>query len=317
MKRFLKVSLVLLVVLVLSRLFSPYYSRLPVERLFCGNPERSNFFLVDDQDFQRLERPHYGDWLWHHPESGQSLWSYLRSNPPKPNRDEARIVLQPMGQFNTEQERLLEDVRDFCRAFFACEVQVASAIELDQKFSRQRDFGLQYKTPPLLNRVLVPMRPEDAFCYLGVTTEDLTYGDDWNFVYGSAVLKGKVGVFSLARYFPEFHGKGRTFETDSVVLRRSCKVVAHEAAHSLGLEHCVYYRCIMQGSNHLGEVDDKPLYLCPICLAKLNWSLELDLGKRYASLGNFLRKKGLKDDADWIERRLERYGLCEPKPQSP
>ena len=36
-----------------------------------------------------------------------------------------------------------------------------------------------------------------------------------------------------------------------LTLRRSCKVLAHEACHMFGIEHCVWFRCLMNGSNHL------------------------------------------------------------------
>jgi len=294
MRRVLKWVLVLLLVKLAYSILYPYYALLPVERWLCGRATSENFFLVDDEDFERLERPAFGDWLWHHREPGQSFWSYLRSEPPKPDLTRSRLVFQPLGDFAAEDKQLLEEISEFCEAFFGCEIEIAEPLDLPSEYSRVRAGLRQYRTPQLLRNVLLPNRPPDAFCYMGVTLEDLTYTDDWNFVYGSAIQKGRVGVFSLARF-----GERR-------LLRRSLATVTHEAAHSLGLEHCVYYRCLMQGSNHLGELDEKPLQLCPICLAKLKWSLDCDLEERYEKLLLFLEEAGLEGEAGWVEERLAR-----------
>ena len=308
LKRLLKTSFFLIFCF---WLFKPYYAWLPIERLGFGEPTFENFLLVDDQDFERLGRPGWGDWLAEHSEWGQSFWSFLQSDPVRPGGLQNEMVLQPLGAFDSEQTQVLEHTRKFCEIFFARPVSIAEPLALDPKFSRSREHGLQYRTPSLLNEVLKPRRPPEAFCYLGVTVEDLTYRDDWNFVYGSAMMKGQIGVFSLARYFPEFYeesndGESKLGEPDSRVLRRSCGVMAHEAAHSLGLAHCVYYRCLMQGSNHLKELDEKPLYLCPICLAKLKWSLGFDLEERYARLDEFFEDHGMKKETAWLRKRLER-----------
>jgi len=35
-----------------------------------------------------------------------------------------------------------------------------------------------------------------------------------------------------------------------LLLRRSMKVLTHETGHIFGLAHCVYFACVMNGSNH-------------------------------------------------------------------
>ena len=39
----------------------------------------------------------------------------------------------------------------------------------------------------------------------------------------------------------------------SLLLRRSCKVLAHETVHLPGIAHCVFYSYLMTGSNHFAE----------------------------------------------------------------
>jgi archaemetzincin len=90
------------------------------------------------------------------------------------------------------------------------------------------------------------------------------------------------------------------------MLRRSCKVLAHEMAHMFGIEHCIFFHCLMNGSNHLEESDARPLHLCPVDLRKLHRSLQFDALNRYRQLLDFWMEVGFDDEADWLRRRIER-----------
>ncbi|KAF1347729.1 hypothetical protein BDV97DRAFT_383852 [Delphinella strobiligena] len=52
-------------------------------------------------------------------------------------------------------------------------------------------------------------------------------------------------------------------------LFRVCRTASHELGHCFGIDHCVYYACIMQGTASLAEDSRQPPFLCPIDLAKL------------------------------------------------
>ncbi|KAG9943722.1 hypothetical protein KCU85_g8492, partial [Aureobasidium melanogenum] len=56
----------------------------------------------------------------------------------------------------------------------------------------------------------------------------------------------------------------------SLWLERVCRTASHELGHCLGMDHCMYYACIMQGSNSIPEDLRQPPYLCPIDNAKLD-----------------------------------------------
>jgi archaemetzincin len=71
-----------------------------------------------------------------------------------------------------------------------------------------------------------------------------------------------------------------------------------------GIEHCVWFRCLMNGSNHLAESDARPLHLCPVDLRKLQWSTGFDVVKRYRRLLDFHRQEGFEDEAQWLDKRL-------------
>ena len=60
-----------------------------------------------------------------------------------------------------------------------------------------------------------------------------------------------------------------------VLLRRAHGILSQEVGHFLGMKHCQFYVCRMQGSSGLHESDSKQdkVDLCPVCLRKLSWNL--------------------------------------------
>jgi archaemetzincin len=139
---------------------------------------------------------------------------------------------------------------------------------------------------------------------LAVTMIDLYPEPSWNFVFGQASLADRVGVFSLARYDSRFYGKRRVDEPALSFLRRSCKILAHETGHMFGIRHCVFFNCLMNGSNSLGESDNQPIHLCPVDLRKMQQSVGFDMVERYRGIEQFYRRSGLIEEADWIRCRL-------------
>ncbi|ESO92355.1 hypothetical protein LOTGIDRAFT_79079, partial [Lottia gigantea] len=113
------------------------------------------------------------------------------------------------------------------------------------------------------------------------------------FVAGMAAGNHKVAVFSLNRYDPclEFSkefwferqivGGFTQKERKKLILQRSCKLVVHEICHILGIDHCIFYDCCMNGSGHLEEDFQQPMFLCPVDLHKLQTLCGFDIKKRY------------------------------------
>ena len=123
------------------------------------------------------------------------------------------------------------------------------------------------------------------------------------FVFGQASLRDRTAVYSFARYEPNFYGEKRA-DAQQLILRRSCKVLAHETCHMFGIEHCIWYRCLMNGSNHIEEADERPFHLCPVDLRKLQWSVGFDVLERYRRLLAFGEQAGFRDEARWLQRRV-------------
>jgi archaemetzincin len=136
--------------------------------------------------------------------------------------------------------------------------------------------------------------------------EDL-FAEDLNYVFGLGSFENRCGVYSLARYFPEFWGEEANETSAKQALRRSFKVLNHEASHVFGLKHCILYECTMNGSNSLQETDRAPVHECPVCHRKLQWNLRFDAAKRFEELRKCYEKFGLNDEATWVKSRTENW----------
>jgi archaemetzincin len=265
--------------------------------------------LALDDSFQPVPVPGPSDWLAVHREPGQTFDDFRRSQPNRPDTRRRIIYLQPLGDFRAQQSPSLETLRHYAADFFQMEVKALPPISISASGVTSRTNSMtgwqQVLTGDVL-RWLQGKLPGDAFCLLGITMEDLYPEASWNFVFGQASLNERVGVYSFARYDPAFYGELRGKDYPALLLRRSMKVLTHETGHMFGLTHCVYFNCVMNGSNHLQESDRRPLHFCPVCLRKLQFSLGFDVVKRYEALAQCERQAGLEDEAGWVDRRLER-----------
>jgi len=263
---------------------------------------------ADAPEFEPIPKPGPHDWLAVHPESGQTVDEFQASHPNRPTESRRVIYLQPLGEFPPDHSPSIEKLREFAAAFFAMEVRALPAASLDtSKFTTRHNpntGNLQILTGDVLS-FLKARVPADAFCVLAITMEDLYPEPSWNFVFGQASLRERVGVYSFARYDPAFYGEVRGGDYENLLLRRSCKVLAHETGHIFGLAHCTFFNCLMNGSNHLVESDRRPLHLCPICLRKLQWSIGFDVLERYRAVERVTRADGFADEADWFSRRVK------------
>ena len=164
----------------------------------------------------------------------------------------------------------------------------------------------QYLTHWFLDRALPRRLSEDSVMLTAVTAADLYPSDDWQYVFGMAHLRRRVGVYSIGRYFPRFWGEKALPGAREKALRRACKLVTHELGHCFGLRHCIEWECGMNGSNSLEESDRRPIHLCPVCLRKLHWNRRFDVVTRYRTLKAFYEAQGLAPEAAWILDRIAR-----------
>src|SRR6266516_63662 len=186
-------------------------------------------FTPDRDAFDPIPKPGPNDWLAVHNEPGKTFDEFRASQPNRPTQSRRVIYLQPLGDFAPERSPSIDKLQKFAAAFFAMEVKALPSIKIENsKLTTRRNphtGNPQILTGDVLN-FLKTRVPADAFFILAITMEDLYPESSWNFVFGQASLRDRVGVYSFARYDPAFYGEPQDYET--LLLRRSCKVLAHE-----------------------------------------------------------------------------------------
>ena len=212
-------------------------------------------------------------------------------------------------------------VRDFSRIFFpGCQTELLPSIDFEKGVKKRID---DFTTQPqyLVSSVIAQLKRmqrkrhnrRELLC-VGVTMMDIYPGPGWNFVYGSASMDEGLGIYSFARLDPSFFEltpgvqvRPLTDIERTLILRRAVGTYVHEVIHLFGLEHCIYYSCLMNGANNEKEMDAPLLYLCPICLRKMHLSFkrfDFNVIKMYEDLFNLSRRVGFQLEERWYEQRL-------------
>src|SRR6266567_7126824 len=186
--------------------------------------------LEPHADFAALPVPGPNDWLANHPEPGQSFADFVRWEPHRPGAMRRKLYLQPLDAFTPGRSLPLEPLQTFAAAFFTLEVIVLPALDIAGSGITARQNSHTHRRQLLTTDILALLRRllhADAYALLGITMEDLYPDPSWNFVFGQASLRERVGVYSFARYDPRFYNRGAK-DSEHLLLRRSCKVLAHE-----------------------------------------------------------------------------------------
>jgi len=201
-----------------------------------------------------------------------------------------------------------------------------------RKKLRRRDISIRFheetghfqlQVTSLLTNKLRQIVPKDALVLMALTRMDIYLDEPDLFVAGIAGGNTRVGIFSLRRYNPSL-----TFSTEhwydiktttvspkaspvqsketakELMLQRSIKLLVHEIAHLLGVDHCIWYSCCMNGSGHLSEDFRQSMHLCPVDLRKLQQLCGFDILQRYSKLRDFFDKHNLVEEKAWVEKRM-------------
>ncbi|KAL7921373.1 hypothetical protein ACQKWADRAFT_295584 [Trichoderma austrokoningii] len=93
-------------------------------------------------------------------------------------------------------------------------------------------------------------------------------------------------------------------------LGRVAVTMAHELCHCLGLDHCVYFACAMQGCGSVEEAQRQPPYVCPVCLEKLAAAIGEGAVSRWNDdvWSMEVRQKYVRDRYKALRRVCERWG---------
>jgi archaemetzincin len=216
----------------------------------------------------------------------------------------------------------LDTISKFSYLFFpGCQTEIVTPIDFDDQMRKRVNAYTeqpQYLTGHLEARLKRMKRQRhnqrELFC-VGVTMADIYPGPGWNFVYGEASPEEGIGIYSFARFDPKFFDsspeellKPCTKEEQVVMLRRAVSTYVHEVMHLFGLEHCIYYLCLMNGTNCESEMDGQLLYLCPVCLRKMHILFDDQNYKiidMYRGLMELSKEVGFEEEARWYENRLK------------
>jgi len=278
-----------------------------------NQPERVEKLKSDMEKLRplhkKLGKPAPGDWLYHHHEPGQTFEEYLRCDPVVPDEKRNVIYIQPLGDFTATQRKIVALTADFLGRFFSMPVKELQPLPLAVIPAEARrvhpSWGdKQILTTYVLEKILKPRLPKDAFACIALTSSDLWPGAGWNFVFGQASLRHRVGVWSLYRNGDPDAGE----QEFRLCLLRTLKTASHELGHMCSMLHCIEYECNMCGSNHREESDRRPLALCPECLAKVCWATKADPVKRYAGLIEFCKAQKLEPELEFYIKAFSALG---------
>lgn len=269
--------------------------------------------LHEQEGFVVKREPKPGEWLAEHDEPGQGFADYTSMRPNRPNADRGTIYLLPIGNLRSPSGSQTANpsmavMADYVRAFFGVEVAVLPVVAVaDVGATRRagRGFGdIQLLSTDILT-YLAGRLPDDAYALIALTMVDLYPDPSWNFVFGQASLRERVGVYSLARYQPgDGDVAGDAADARRLVMRRALKVMSHELGHMFGIVHCVYFECVMNGSNSLAETDGEPMHLCPVDLRKVLHITGMQPVERYRQLATFYQRHGLAEELAFVQMRV-------------
>jgi archaemetzincin len=277
----------------------------------CKNDEKSRDNRINIPNYQELAlldvplgETKDGDWLQQHSESGQTFEQYLAKKPVTVSDDQNVIYLQPIGKFTQEQQKVMDLNTEYISTFFGLKTVVLEPIEDDEipkENKRIRFETEQLDAGYIIDEVLKDEMPNDGIVMMALTAKDLYPRPDWNFVFGMASYSKRVGVTSIYR----FSETELTSENYFRCLSRLIKTSTHEIGHMFTIAHCKHASCLMNGSNHMVELDSRPNALCSVCLAKLSWNLNFENVKRLEKLISFCKKHELDSDALVLQKQLE------------
>ena len=265
-----------------------------------------------EEFFQDINRPGQEDWLASNFEHGQTFDQYkIYANIPSAKKN--KFYIQPYDSKLSLD--LLKILKNYSTVFFpGVKFILRKAVNIEnlEIDSRIGSEGIQqFNASKLLNK-MYKIAPLDRCAMIGITSEDIYHVEEWTFVFGLANVINKTGIFSFARYTQEFYSLPPDPE---LVVLRAVKVMLHEMCHMFGLLHCIYFKCLMNGSNHIYETDSKPVYLCPVCLRKLHLCLQFNPITRYEQLSKVCAELGgyFMEYSEWYARRAAKIIELLPK----
>ncbi len=176
--------------------------------------------------------------------------------------NQQEIALISFGYFRID---ILEMIADDVRREFHLPVIIKEGhIDLSEFYDPARR---QYDGNRLLRKVEYLFASE-FHKTLGLFSVDL-FIPILTYIFGQAMLNGRVGIASLYRFSNERYGMEKD---ELILLDRFRKEVIHELGHTFGLVHCHIPDCVMRSSTYVEDIDQKGSSLCTKCRNDLDMS---------------------------------------------
>lgn len=253
---------------------------------------------------EKLPIPKDGDWLKEHKEKGQTFEQYLAKKPVTVTAKRKVIYLQPIGIFSSMEQKMLELTAAYTGYFFGLKTVLLDPIS-DDDFPRDKKRTFfeteQLNASYIITDILPKRMPPDGIVIMALTARDLYPKPEWNYVFGLASYSKRTAVTSMFR-FEDYDFRDGNY---SLCLNRLIKTSTHEISHMFTISHCTHAECLMNGANHIVELDGQPNALCSVCLAKLSWNLEFDHQKRMKRMISFFKRHKLDADALLLQQQYE------------
>jgi len=257
---------------------------------------------------EKIKDPGPTDWLAKHKEPGQTFEEYLKCRLVIPDKKRNIIYVSIFGDLSEEEREVIGITAEFIGIYFNLPVKLGREISIDEIPEKDRrksplDRTLQVSAKFVMNEILKKEIPNDAAVYTAITNIGLWPGEDgWNFVHGMASLYERIAVSTFHDYGdPKIKGK-----INKKLLLRLLKTTTHEIGHMFSMQHCIKYQCNLCGSNNIRETDQKPLWLCPECMAKVCWITKTLPKDRYKRLMEFCKKYGLTEEYKFYRKSFEK-----------
>ncbi|WP_337964664.1 Zn-dependent protease [uncultured Flavobacterium sp.] len=267
-------------------------------------PQEAPYFKQIKSNDVKLPKPIYGDWLYSRKDKGQTFEQYFRSNHIVPTKDANIIYIRPIGNFTSLQKKQIQLTNEYLEIYFQLKTKTLEPISNDVVPNSARRIMYDHEqllAGYLLNDILKEEEPVNRIALMGLSELDLYPKPEWNYVFGLASYRDKVGVSSIYRLQD---GK-LTAENFNLCLSRLLKISSHEIGHMFGLHHCTNANCVMNGTNSMDETDRHSIRLCSVCQRKLNSCISYDNKKRLTDLEKYFKKNGLNDESELMKKDIK------------